>query len=344
MVWKKYKVTKKRKKRGIEENMKYYLVMDIGGTKTSAALFDEDNNIVDDYVYTNQSKTFSGEDAVYMNSKSALDHIIQKFDVDMDDVLGIGVGCPGPLDTKTGVIINAPLMRWKNFPLVDRLKADYSKPVAMDNDCNVASLAEQRFGLAKGKDNVVYITISTGIGSGIMLNGKIYRGKTDSAGEFGHMSIEDDGRQCPCGNKGCLELYCSGTAIKDQMAIDAKNGVESLVFEMANGDEKLITAKTLSEAADKGDKYALDMFEYIGEKFGYGISNLFNILDPDVVVIGGGVSKSSRHYADTLRKTVKRRSIIKVTDDQILFSELCDQVVLYGASFLIKDLILKGEF
>ena len=168
---------------------KYYLIMDIGGTKTTGALFTENGEIVDDYAYTAKSQTFKGEEAVYQNTKAVLYHVIEHFQVSMEDVLGIGVGSPGPLDTKRGIIVHAPLMGWKNFPIVQRLKEDFQKPVVLDNDGNLGALAEQRCGLAMGYDNVMYMTVSTGCGGGMVINGQIYHGKNDGAGEVGHMSI-----------------------------------------------------------------------------------------------------------------------------------------------------------
>lgn len=323
--------------------MLYYLIIDIGGTKTSTALFTEDGAIVDDYVYTRASKTYSGEDAVYENSKDAIVHIIDRFDVSMDDVLGIGVGCPGPLDTKRGIIINAPLMRWKNFPLADRLRSDFHKPVALDNDCNLGALAEQRRGLAKGLENVIYVTVSTGIGCGIVLNGEIYHGKSDSAGELGHMSIVENGKPCPCGNNGCLELYCSGTAIKQRLTEDYKRGVKALVFDMANGDESKLEGGLLAQAAAQGDRYSIELYNKVGWTLGYALTNVFNLFDPNMVVIGGGVSKSHLYFHNELLSTLKRRSIIKVQDDQIVYSQMCDRVVLYGAYHLIKEFIERGD-
>jgi glucokinase len=323
--------------------MLYYLIIDIGGTKTSTALMTQDGVIVDDYVYTRDSKTYSGEDAVYENSRDAIVHIIDRFNVSMDDVLGIGVGCPGPLDTKRGVIVHAPLMRWKNFPLTERLKKDFNKPVALDNDCNLGALAEQRSGLAKGHKDVIYITVSTGVGAGIVINGEIYHGKSDSAGELGHMSIEEDGKPCPCGNRGCLELYCSGTAIKQILAEDAKKGVKALVFDMAGGDVSKLDGKLLAEAAGRGDTYSIELYNRVGRTLGFALTNVFNLFDPDMVVIGGGVSKSHRFFHDELLRTVKSRSIIHVSDEQIVYSQMCDRVVIYGAYHLIKEFVERGN-
>ena len=322
--------------------MKYYLIMDIGGTKTSTALFSEDGVIIDNYVYVGESKTYCGEDAVYENSKRALEHIIEKYHVDITDVMGIGVGCPGPLDSKKGVIMNAPLMGWKNFPLAERLRADFGKHVAMDKDCNLGALAEQRIGLAKGLSKVIYITVSTGVGAGIMIDGSIYRGRTDSAGEFGHISIDVDGKLCPCGNHGCLELYCSGTAIKQILRDDYEKKINSLVFDLAEGDVGKLDAKLLSVAAAMEDRYALDLYTRIGRTLGLGIANVFNMFDPDIVVIGGGVSKSNRYYHDSLIETVKCRSIVHVEARHIVYSQMCDTVVLHGAYLFIKDFVEGG--
>lgn len=322
--------------------MKYFLAIDIGGTKTSSALFTENGAIVDDYIYVGESRTYSGEDAVYENSKNALIHILKKSGVDTRDVLGIGVGCPGPLDTKKGVIVNAPLMGWKNFPLAERLRADFNKAVAMDKDCNLGVLAEQRIGLAKGLPNVIYITVSTGVGAGIMIGGHIYRGRSDSAGELGHISIDAEGPKCPCGNHGCLELYCSGTAIKRVLREDYEKNTRSLVFDLCRGDTGKLDAKLLTAAAERQDEYALSLYSRIGRTLGLGIANVFNMFDPDIVVIGGGVSKSNRFYRDSLLATVKSRSIVRVEDCQIVYSRLCDAVVLHGAYILIKEYLERG--
>lgn len=322
--------------------MKYYLAMDIGGTKTSSALFSEDGAIVGDYIYVGESRTYCGEDAVYENSRNALAHILKRFDINIADVLGIGVGCPGPLDTQKGLIINAPLMGWKNFPLGEKLRADFGKAVAMDKDCNLGVLAEQQIGLAKGKLNVIYITVSTGVGAGIMIGGHIYRGRTDSAGEFGHISINADGLLCPCGNRGCLELYCSGTAIKRLLREDYQKRARSLVFDLCRGDPEKLDGKLLSAAAARQDPYALEIYSRIGKTLGLGIANIFSMFDPDIVVIGGGVSKSSRYFRDVLLDTVKSHSIVRVEDRHIVYSKLCDAVVLHGAYILIRDSMKRG--
>lgn len=317
--------------------MKYYLMMDIGGTKTTRALFTEDGKPVDDYFHVVTSQTYKGEEAVYQNTRSALDHVIDHFQVNMDDVLGIGVGGPGPLDAKKGIIIYSPMMGWKNFPVVDRLKADYGKPVVMDNDGNLGAFAEQRCGLGKGMDNVLYMTVSTGCGGGAVIGGQILHGHSDSAAEFGHVSIEKDGPVCGCGSRGCLETYASGTAMKRRMREDLNRGVKSMAFEACSYDPEKVDGKYLTQAAEAGDEYALEFYRQEGRYLGRGLSIFFNCFDPDVFVLGGGVTKARKFFHDEMMKELRAGAVRDVSDDRVQYSVMNDRVVLYGAYYLIRE-------
>ncbi|MDR1256896.1 MAG: ROK family protein [Spirochaetaceae bacterium] len=311
-----------------------YLTMDIGGTKTSGALFSADGTLVDDYVFTAESQTFRGEEAVYQNSKGVLEHLLAHFALEKADIAGIGVGSPGPLDAENGVIIHAPLMGWRNFPIVKRLEQDFHVPVRLDNDGNLGALAEQRSGVAKGLKNVLYMTVSTGCGGGFVLNGELYHGH-GGAGEIGHITIDPDGLPCPCGSSGCFELYASGTAMIRMMREDMEKGVTSRVFALAGGDGEKLCGELLHRAAAEGDAYALNLLRGEGRFLGLGIANLFNMLDPDMIVLGGGVTKSRAFFHDELMNTVKRYCIQHITEDSIRYSIMNDRVVLYGAFYLI---------
>ncbi len=322
---------------------KYYLVLDIGGTKTTGALFSEDGKPVDDYFYVAKSRTYQGEEAVYQNSKGVLDHIIAHFGLDMQEVLGIGVGGPGPLNVEKGIIIYAPMMGWYDFPVVDRLKHDFGKPVIMDNDGNLGALAEQRCGLGKGLSNVLYMTVSTGCGGGAVINKEIYHGKNDGAAEFGHISIEPEGRPCPCGGKGCLEMYASGTAMKRKMVEDLKAGVKSAAFEAVGYDPDRIEGRYLTAAAEEGDVYALEFYRKEGYYLGCGLSVLFNVLDPELFVLGGGVIKARRFFHEEMMKQLRKRTNIEIPEDRVQYSRMNDNVVLYGAYYLIREYLEKNK-
>lgn len=314
-----------------------FLSIDVGGTKTSSALFDSNGVLVDDYVFMAKSKTFNGEESVYQNTRMVGQQVLDHFGIDSDSLQGIGVGSPGPLNGETGVIIHAPLMGWRNFPLVDRLKKDFHCPVFLENDGNLGALAEQRVGVAKGLPNVLYMTVSTGCGGGFVLNGKLYSGSHFGAAEVGHMAIEEDGLPCPCGSNGCFELYASGTAMNRKMAEDMERGEKSLAFDLVGNDKEKLDGKVLDQAARLGDSYALALFQREGKILGRGISILFNLLDPDTIVLGGGVTKSKEFFHPYLMEELRRRSVNEVRDDSVRYSIMNDRVVLYGAYYLLKD-------
>ncbi|MDR2184510.1 MAG: ROK family protein [Treponema sp.] len=315
----------------------YYLALDIGGTKTSAALFTSSGEIAGDLVLTVKSETFRGEEAVYQNIRSLLEDLIRRQGIAPGEILGIGVGSPGPLDTKRGLVIHAPLMKWRNFPVQDRLSADFHLPVRLDNDGNLGALAEQRCGVARGLRNIIYMTVSTGCGGGILINGEIYRGANDGAGEVGHMSIESGGLECPCGSRGCFELYASGMALLNAMKAGLAAGKKSRAFDLAGGDGEKLSGHHLDLAAAEGDEYALALYRKEGYYLGVGLANLFNLFDPELIVLGGGITKGRRFFHQIMMETLKERSEPPVHDGSVRYSEMNDRVVLYGAFFLIRE-------
>jgi glucokinase len=230
-------------------------------------------------------------------------------------------------------------MGWRNFPVVERLRADFNLPVCIDNDGNLGALAEQRCGVATGAQNMVYITVSTGCGGGIMVNGEIYHGAHDNAGEFGHLSIEPEGLPCPCGSRGCFELYASGTALLRIMRQDMEAGEKSQAFDLAEHKSENISGKLLDQAAARGDRYALELYRKEGYYLGVGLANIFNLLDPEVLVLGGGITKGKDFFHKTMMDTLRNRAEPVIHDDTIRYSRMNDRVVLYGAFFLIKEFI-----
>jgi glucokinase len=316
---------------------RWYLALDIGGTKTSAALFTHLGEIAGGLVVTIPSETFRGEEVVYQNVRDLLEDLIRRQGVALREIAGIGVGSPGPLDTKKGIIIHAPLMKWRNFPILERLTADFHLPVCLDNDGNLGALAEQRCGVARGLRNIIYMTVSTGCGGGILINGEIYRGANDGAGEVGHMSIDPGGLECSCGSRGCFELYASGTALGNVIKAGMSSGKKSRVFEMVNNDGGKISGHHLDDAAAEGDEYALALYRKEGYYLGVGLANLFNLFDPELIVLGGGVTKGRRFFHQSMMETLKERSEQPVHDGSVRYSEMNDLVVLYGAFFLIRE-------
>ena len=317
----------------------FYLIMDVGGTKSTGALFTKDGELVDGYAHVVQSQTYHGEEAVYQNTRKVLDDVISHFGISADDVIGIGVGAPGPLDQERGVILEAPMMGWKNFPLAERLSKDYGKPTRIDNDGNLGALAEHRCGEGRGFANVMYMTVSTGCGGGIVINNRLYRGRHGGAGEVGHVSIDLMGKACPCGSAGCVEMYASGTALVRQMKADMKDGLKSEVFELAGYQEENLNGRILTQAAAMGDAYALDLYQKEGYYLGVALANYFNLYDPDVIVLGGGVTKARTFFHREMVRVLKERCLQPVEENQIRYSILNDRVVLYGAYCMIHDYV-----
>jgi glucokinase len=230
------------------------------------------------------------------------------------DFLGVGIGSPGPLDRARGVVIVTPNLGWRDFPLRDEVSSRVNLPATLDNDANCATLGEFWCGAAKGGRNVVGMTIGTGIGGGLILEGKLYHGAADSAGEIGHTTIDSTGRRCKCGNYGCLEAYTSGPAIAERAREVLEGDDESLLVQMVDGDLKKITAQTVFEASKRGDRVALDVVRDTAHFLGVGVSNLLNIFNPDTFVIAGGVTQAGDLLFDPLRAEVRRRAFKPAVD------------------------------
>lgn len=224
------------------------------------------------------------------------------------DFLGVGVGAPGPLDRARGIVSVAPNLGWQNYPLRDLIGERVGLPVTLDNDANCATAGEWWLGAARGAQNVLGMTIGTGIGGGLILNGELFHGATDVAGEVGHMTIETQGRRCACGNYGCLEAYASGTAIAERAREALAHETESLLTEMAGGNRGAITAQTVFAAAARGDALAREVVRDTARFLGTGVANLLNVFNPEVVVLAGGVTAAGPHLFEPLLSEVKRRA------------------------------------
>ncbi len=248
-------------------------------------------------------------------------------------VIGVGLGSPGPLDRETGTILDTPNLGWRNFPLRDLIANAVGLDVVLDNDANAATLGEWWLGAARGADPVVGVTLGTGIGGGIVLGGRVYHGASDAAGEFGHMTIDSTGRKCNCGNYGCLEAYASGPAIAARAVEGLETGSSSLLPDMVGGELDRISAATVYEAIVAGDAYAADVMRETAKFLGTGLANLINLLNPELIVISGGVTRAGDHLFEPLRAEVRRRAFSEAADAcRIVSSELGDMAGVIGAA------------
>ena len=311
--------------------MRYVVGIDIGGTNIVAGTVPEDGSEVVGLV---SEPTFpeQGADAVLARivklAKDSMKAARGK------DIVGIGIGSPGPLDTKNGIVLLTPNLGWTNFPLRDRIHDALGMPSTLDNDANCAIFGEWWQGAARGTKHVVGLTIGTGIGGGIVLDGSIYRGASDIAGELGHMTIDLNGRRCKCGNYGCLEAYASGPNIAAR-AVEGieESGSASSLARYVGGDLSKVTAQVVYEAAHDGDEYALEVVRETAKILGAGVANILNIFNPEVVVICGGVTLAGDRLFVPLRSEVRRRAFKPaVTRCRIVPGELTGTAGVYGAA------------
>ena len=258
-----------------------------------------------------------------------------------ENFAGIGIGSPGPLDRSTGTIINTPNLGWRNFPLRDLISNEVGLPAALDNDANCATYGEWWLGAGRNVDNLIGFTLGTGIGGGIVLNGEIFHGVSDSAGEIGHTTIDSTGRKCKCGNYGCLEAYASGPAIALRAVEGIEAGTESVLPDLVDGDLTRITAATVYEGAVLGDAYANEVMKETAKFLGTGIANVINLLNPEMVVIAGGVTRAGDHLFVPLRAEVRRRAFRSAEEAcQIVPAKLMGTAGVIGAVAMFKKEVL----
>ncbi|MGH7507815.1 MAG: ROK family protein [Longimicrobiales bacterium] len=254
-----------------------------------------------------------------------------------DDFAGVGIGSPGPLDRSTGTVINTPNLGWRNFPLRDLIANAAGLPATLDNDANCATYGDWWLGAGRNVDTLIGLTLGTGIGGGIVLNGEIFHGVSDAAGEIGHMTIDSTGRKCKCGNYGCLEAYASGPAIALRAAEGIEAGAESLLPALVDGRLEDITAATVYEGVVLGDPYANEVMRETAKFLGAGVANLINILNPDMVVIAGGVTRAGDHIFVPLRAEIRRRAFKSAEEAcQIVSGQLPGTAGLVGAAAVFK--------
>lgn len=315
---------------------KPYLVgVDLGGTNIVAGALPEDGSEVI-ALRSEPTRADQGAEAVVDRIVRIVDTVIAETiagtGAKRSDFAGVGVGAPGPLDREKGIVVTTPNLGWTNFPLRDVIAEQTGLPTRIDNDANCATLGEWWLGAARGARNVVGMTIGTGIGGGLILDGRLYHGSSDVAGEIGHTTIDVTGRRCKCGNYGCLEAYASGPSIAERAREALVSADDSLLVRMAGGDLARITAATVYEASKLGDEVALEVVRETARLLGAGVANLLNIFNPDVVVIAGGVTQAGDSLFEPLRREVRRRAFKPAVDAcRIVPGELPGSAGVVGA-------------
>lgn len=310
--------------------------IDVGGTNVKIALVDKSGKII----YSNSVPTYAkmGYEYTVNNIKQAIKDLMKETNTTAKDIDGIGFDFPGQVDYKTGVVKLAPnIPGWVNVPIAQMIEEEFHIPTRIDNDVRCAALGEMKFGAGQGCENFVCITVGTGIGSGLVVNGQLVRGASNAAGEIGHIKLQmKDGLICGCGDTGCLEAYASGPSIV-AMAQDYIKGGKSTKFrEMAAAEGGEITPYMVAKAAEAGDPVAKRIFAIVGEYIGIGLTSVINLLNPEKVIIGGGVAEAGDLLLDPIRKTIKERAMVVAGSSvEIVPAQLGNSAGVIGASMLI---------
>ena len=291
---------------------RYVLGVDLGGTKISVGAMTSDGGR-QLAARTEPTLAAQGADAVVARIAAMIEaataDVLRETGAARSDILGVGIGSPGPLDRERGIVITTPNLGWHNFPLRDRVTAATGLRATLDNDANCATVGEWWQGAARGGRHVVGMTIGTGIGGGLILDGTLFHGASDVAGEIGHMTIELNGRHCKCGNYGCLEAYASGPAIATRAReVLVREETASQLPSLVDGRLETLTAETVYQAAHAGDAVANEIVRDTARYLGVGVANLLNIVNADVVVIAGGVTRAGDALFSPLRAEVRRRA------------------------------------
>jgi glucokinase len=287
-----------------------YVGVDIGGTKVAAGIVNQNGEI------TRQTKApMAPHGTATEGLKAVLDVIGSVLNGDSDlkkSIHGIGICSPGPLDPHTGVIVNPPnLPCWRNFPLAQEVSRIYGVPVRVDNDANAAALAECLWGAGRGYRNVFFTILGTGVGTGILIDGKIYYGRTGAAGEGGHITIDYKGPRCGCGKYGCVEALVAGPAIakRARAKIEAQPSAGKAILELSGGKLDLVTSESIGKAYSNGDALAREVLLETVEFLAIWLGNVIDLMEPDVIIMGGGASAMLRPFFGEIRERLPRWSV-----------------------------------
>lgn len=306
--------------------------VDIGGTKVAAGVVDDDGQVIDTERRLTPSKDVEKTEQVIAE---VVDDLVTRH-----DVAAVGIGAAGWIGNDRATVLFSPHLAWRDEPLRDALADRIGQPVTVENDANAAAWAEYRFGAAQGARVVVCVTLGTGIGGGLVVSGVLYRGAYGVATEYGHMTVVPDGRRCACGNRGCWEMYASGTALaRDARELaDISPVAAHRLLELAGGDPDALTGPLVTQAAREGDPAAVEIYTAMGQWLGRGLANLAAIIDPDVFVIGGGLSAAGdlliAPARDTFRRSLTGRGFRPVAD--VRLAHLGPNAGLVGAADLAR--------
>ncbi len=311
-----------------------YLGIDLGGTNISTGIVDENGNIL----VKASTPTIKGRDAedILDDMAELSKKLMNELNVTEKDIEAIGVGLPGMIDKKKGISIYANNLKFNNTNIVEEMQKRIDLPCYIENDANCAAIGENVCGVAYGSENLIYITIGTGLGAGIIINGKVFDGSFGGGGEAGHMVIVAEGEECTCGRKGCWEAYASASALRREGRIAAAKYPNSKIYDLVDGNIKLIDAKTVFDAADLGDEVAIEIIDMYIKYLAVGLVNLVNIFQPEAIIIGGGVCAQGDKLINPLKEILSKRVYGGQLKTKLCIATLGNDAGIVGAAMLGK--------
>lgn len=318
--------------------MDIFVGIDLGGTNIKVGLLTVDHKIIDQS--SCRTEVESGFHHVIGQMAESVRQLCSRNGVAMENVHGVGIGCPGPIDVKQGLVVLAPnFPGWRDLPIRDTLRcALKGLPTVLENDANVSAYGEFRLGVGQGLNSLVQITLGTGVGAGIIIDGKILRGATDTAGELGHIPLEIGGRLCGCGRRGCLEAYASATGTVNRFREALQAGRESILLENGLRREDL-TSKDIFEAAANGDALAWEIVDQTARYLAIGCDVVVNIVDPDVIVFTGGMIAAGDLLMKPLEKYARELFFPRPRlHTRLMLTKLGGDAGIIGAALCAQDL------
>ncbi len=314
------------------EKDQWFLGIDLGGTKIGTGLVNCAGVVAaEDYRPT---EVLQGQEAVIARMIAAAREVIARSGLSHAQIAAVGIGAPGPMNIPEGVLLEPPnLPGWRNVPIRQLIRDALDLPTFLENDANAAGIGEYLYGAGRGTRHMIYVTVSTGIGGGLILDGKIYHGTIGGAGEIGHMTILPNGPHCGCGNRGCLEALASGTAIAREAQELINRGVSTCLVEITYGRSFSVTAKDVVEAMRRGDTYAREIIERAMYYLGLGMANLVNLFNPQMIVIGGGLANIGDALLDPVIRGIEVHAFPSARQYvQVCLAELGERVGIVGAA------------
>jgi len=301
---------------------RFIIAIDLGGTNLKIALLSLKYSVTDKAIL--HTRRFTRKDVLIWAIIESIEELLADNNLKISNVLGLGLGLPGPIDTQGGIVHFFPnIPGWKEVPLRRILEKRLGIPVFMDNDANLMSLAEQRLGAARGFSNIFCLTLGTGVGGGIIINGEVYRSADNATGEIGHLPLNEDGPRCNCGGVACLESYIGNKKILKEAEI---------VF------GRPLPLEEVSAMAKRGNRKAINIWLEVARRLGIALTSVINLLNPDVIVIGGGIANAGRVLFDNIKKTISERAMsVQAKRVRVVKAQLGSDAGLIGAAILVRE-------